>query len=190
MKSLLGIVAIFIALYGGCKTFEENTSVPESLWGEGGAIAYPNAAAKMARDFPKSFYMGDREKILLRPIFGELVDQVAIHWDTVLLDEWANNAYGISLSGSHATAQTYGYRIYFKGPRTNWDDRSYLEVLIHELVHAQQFISYGATLAQFGYEYFRAYYLAGQVYENNPLEQEAIQTAHKHIDAVYKQWKN
>ena len=183
------VIATFFMTSVGCKTVEENTGgVPEGFWGEGGAVAYPQAASKMARDFPSSFYLGAQEKEVLRPLFSDLVDQVAIHWDTVLLDEWASSAYGVSMSDGHATAQTYGYHIYFKGPRSAWDDRTYLEVLIHELVHVQQFVRLGATYNQFGYEYFRQYYLGGQVYENNSMEQEPIQIAQRELAGVYSKW--
>jgi len=190
MYSTRMILLVAFLIGSGCKTVDEKTGVSETLWGEGGAVAYPQAASKMARDFPTSYYLGSKEKTALRPLFPTLVDQVAIHWDTVLLDEWASSSYGVSMGDSHATAQTYGYHIYFKGPRTDWDDRTYLEVLIHEMVHVKQFVEYGSTYSQFGYEYFRQYYLAGEVYENNPLEQEAIQKASREISEVYTRWSN
>ena len=159
----------------------DRASLSEEAWGESGRALYPAAAATMsARNSNRpQESLSSAEKSALRPYFGSLVDRVRISYGADPLNEW-NGPFGstISLGGADADAQTYGLRIYVKSSKENMEQRERLRLLIHELVHADQYEDYGSSLANFGYHYFKGYKRANQTYEDNKMEVEAYLREH------------
>ncbi len=79
----------------------------------------------------------------------------------------------IRLEGQEKLAQSYAYKIYVASPKPVKYDDDLLELLIHHIIHIQQFEKLGGTLEAFGSRYFREYSNAGQNYRLNIMEQEA-----------------
>lgn len=142
----------------------------ESAWGNVGAGGYQAAAQWMAANNTKSRKLDDWQKYYLRPHFGDLVDRVEVIYNSTLPDEWVAASFRVDLSKSNA--QVYGNKIYISGPYKPRDDRQ-LILLAHELVHVRQYEELG-SLDKFGYQYFKEYERAGQVYRNNRMEKEAF----------------
>lgn len=140
-------------------------------WGQGGKLAYKAAAAVMAGRHETAYRLTSFQKEKLRPLFGSLVDRVAVSYDCQMLEEWKVGPWTVRF-GAPSGGQTFGHRIYVKDP---WRRRnlSQVRLLAHELVHSVQYERFGSTLSAFGYQYFKEYYLAGRSYRNNKLEREA-----------------
>lgn len=190
MRQNVNWILIWSLLFGciySCQTYESNPEVRrlnEDIWGEAGGVSYQQAAQKMQSNHPEWTPLDPKDKRALKLVFGELTEKIRLHWNAQPLNEWASDEYGIAMIGEHAEAQTYGYEIYLKGPRSAWADEHRLETLIHELTHSLQFSSYNASLIDYGNIYFREYYLAGQSYAMNKLEVEARNKANIWLRAV------
>lgn len=149
----------------------ETGDLSVELWGKIGRIIYPGAEAIMRLHASGMDISSDGNvnvgndivgsklnlwlKDVLRPIFCSLVDRVSIYWGMQLLDEWANDRFGINLTGAESVAQVYGYDIYIRYPKSEIDSsrrtKDILWILIHELVHVQQYEKWGKSLSNFGY---------------------------------------
>ena len=164
-------------------------SISEEAWGEAGRLAYPAAAAIMNGRSPSGEPLTDRLKYALRPVFGDLVDRVTIHWGITLLDEWSSQNFGINISGTESEGQTYGHDVFMRQNESTYNDRGetreMLKTLTHELVHVVQYRRWDSSLSNFGYHYFKKYKQANQSYENNEVEAEANQVADANIEGVY-----
>lgn len=147
-----------------------------ALWGQAGSVAYPAAATTMRlRATSPGAFMPDFAKERLRPRFGSLVDEVRLHYGVTPVEQWVEGGIGIRLSDVDAKAQTYGRDIYFKASEeeATADKDRFAALVAHELVHTLQYEEAGGTLSAFGERYFRAHYMAGKNYRDNPMEQEA-----------------
>ena len=83
----------------------------------------------------------------------------------------------IKMLGEEATAQCYGYHIYIKGNKEDYSLEQLFDLYVHEITHSLQFKDLGEDLKQYGDEYFRAYYKAGEDYALNIYEIEADKRA-------------
>jgi hypothetical protein len=157
------------------------------LWGTGGRLAFPASAAIMATRNtnrpPTVISLSD--KAVLRPKLGSIVDKVTLYYGADPLNAWGTGTYTVKLGGAEAAAQTFGYNIYIRSSQEGLSDRDRLSTLIHELTHAQQYERFGASLSNFGYEYFKEYKKGGLSYESNKLEKEAYAQESALIDSVY-----
>jgi len=143
--------------------------VAEEVWGEAGRGLYISAAKFMERDNTLPFSLLDnRQKTLLRPEFGSLVDRVRIKYGADMLDRWGSGNFQIS-QGSDG--QTFCNVIYIKNAYRKGDDYQVI-LLGHELQHSRQCEELGG-MSNFGYHYFKQFKKAGQSYENNLLERQA-----------------
>lgn len=149
----------------------------EEAWGIAGKIALPAGAAVMNRRSPTGEKLHPHLRAAIRRYLGPVADRVTFHWATPLLDEWAAENYGISLTGTESAGQTYGHDIFLRQPRPDSPDSDTVHLVVHELAHSLQFEQYGSNLTNFGYHYFKSYKNADQSYENNKLEVAADQTA-------------
>lgn len=111
------------------------------------------------------------EKRALRPIFGDYVDAVRVHYDGSILSEWS--VAGQTIQFGSYTAQTFGANIYIKDPRRQGSDRQ-LALIAHEMMHTHQTARSG-DLNGFFDEYCRGFYQAGFSYRDNELEKEAYE---------------
>lgn len=161
------------------------TGLSEEVWGEAGRVAYQTAAATMAKRSPTGEPLDASLKNALRPHFDGLVDRVTIHWGTPGLDKWSANQIGINLSGTESAGQTYGHDIYLDQQKPNDYSQGLIKLIIHEMVHSEQYERYGSELSNFGYHYFKKYKQAGQNYDNNELERKAAAKADRHYQQVY-----
>lgn len=177
----LALIVLFHVIIG-CENLDKDAISTENLWGEAGATAYPQAAKKMSKSSPPGESLDDFDRESLRPIFDDLVDRVLIHWDAEPLDELMGAEFGVKFGDGDTVGQTFGLNIYIRGPKSSWSDRDRLQILIHEITHSFQFERLGSDMKMFGYEYFREYYQAGQSYELNPLEIEAMEVADREIE--------
>ncbi len=152
------------------------TGVSEELWGEAGRYAYPSAAAIMSKRSPTGEPLPGDYKMVLKPYFGDTVEKVTIHWSTNPLDKWAADKFKVTFTSVDTEAQTYGHDIYIKYAKGEMDREYELTMVIHELVHVQQYERHGNSYSNFGYHYFKHYKRANLNYENNTMEKEAYQT--------------
>lgn len=125
----------------------------------------------MARRHRKHYRLTQFQKQKLRPLFGSLVDRVSVSYGSQMMEEWNVGPWKVRF-GTPSAGQTFGHRIYIKDPFRRKNLRQ-IRLLAHELVHSKQFERYGRTLSNFGYHYFKQYYLAGRSYRQNKLEREA-----------------
>lgn len=140
-------------------------------WGNGGRLAYRAAASVMSSRHRKHYYLTSFQKSKLRPLFGSLVDRVSVSYGCQMMEEWKVGPWTVRF-GTPSGGQTFGPRIYVKNPYRK-RNLSQIRLLAHELVHSKQYERYGKTLSNFGYHYFKQYYLAGRSYRQNKLEREA-----------------
>lgn len=146
----------------------------EETWGQAGTLAYPAAAKWMKTNNGSSRPLDDIQKKYLRSYFGDLVDRVAIVYDSKLMDSWLHAYFKIDIGQVDAIAQTYCQRIYIEDSYKP-GDLVQLVLLAHELVHSRQCELLGGT-TQFGYAYFKEFKRASQSYKDNKLEREAKDT--------------
>jgi hypothetical protein len=168
----------------------EVDDVSEAFWGEAGAIGYVKGYNKMIVNHPDYVSLTILEKRVLYPIFGSLVDDIKIHWNSVPLNRWASDQYGIDLVGEEAVAQCYGYDVFIKNDKKSYTEEQLLEIYIHEITHSLQYKDLGEDLKKFGDAYFRNYYLAGQSYRGNAYEEEANEMVKLWLDTSIKSYQN
>jgi len=168
------------------------TGLSEEAWGDAGRVIYPAAAAVMNSRSPSGEPLTERLKYALRPVFGDLVDRVTMHWGITLLDEWSSQNIGINISGTESEGQTYGHDVFMRHNESTYNNRGetreMLKTLTHELVHVVQYRKWDSSLSNFGYHYFKKYKQANQSYENNEVEVEADQVAYANIEGVYNRY--
>ena len=160
------------------------SSISAELWGEAGRFAYTAAAGVMAARSPSGIPISNLYKRILRPHFGKLVDSVVLHWGVAPLDEWAADRCSIKLEDVDTAAQTFGEHIYIRAAQNMQKPRKELALLVHELVHSEQFVEYGKSLSNFGYHYFKEYKKGGQSYSSNKLERDAEQRTRRVVNAM------
>lgn len=153
-------------------------------WGMIGELSYPLAAQEMYRRNPLGFGLTPTQKSYLRPYFGNLVDRVTIHYNSLLLTEIGMptipQASDKKISIGNTIGQTFGLNIYLSEPyKTNFQQ---LALIAHELVHSRQYEQRGSSLVLFGKEYFEKYEDAGKTYEGNVMEQEAYTLQYQFIE--------
>ena len=143
----------------------------------GSSICVANAEMTSARNtLTPGQPLDTTAQYYLRPWFGALVDKVRVIWNARLNDQ-LELAKRFLTQGSRA--QTYGYQVYIapsQGARAP-ESAQQLLLLAHELVHTAQYVRYGENLARFCQEYVQGWAQSGGVYEQNPLEREAFDTA-------------
>lgn len=103
-------------------------------------------------------------KAALRPHYGELVDQVKVHWGAVMLDSLPR------VYTSNTVGQTFGNHVYIEN--RCGDDESVFSTVAHELEHVAQARALGG-LAGFAAMYCHDFAAAGFDYSDNALEREA-----------------
>lgn len=158
------------------KLIPGSAEVVEEAWGEAGRGLYSAAAEFMSIDnnhIPRQS-LDSRQKELLRPEFGSLVERVTVQYGADMMDRWGSGKFQISQGSA---GQTFCNEIYIQAPYTE-NDYSQLILLAHELQHSRQCENLGG-MSNFGYRYFKEYKKAGQSYENNSLEREAETVAGK-----------
>jgi hypothetical protein len=145
-----------------------------SAAGEVGSQAYPAAAEEMKNRSSHLYKraLNSQEKEILRPLFGDLVDQVTLIFGARLMDQIGRGQYRIAIM---AGAQTYGYDIYLKYPEsyTNQSQAWHTTTVGHELVHTRQFQQRGNSYNRFGRDYFQSWCQVGFSYKNIQMEREA-----------------
>lgn len=205
-----GAVILEPSCFSACKAWQlpkcyDLSDLGNQTWGEVGQWLYVGAAALMLERNPISEPLTAQQKGDLRPYFGNLVDEVRIHWGSLMLDEVsletlldAAEAPGIIrqyvrnlLSGEsiewqelfHFSAgQTFGLDIYINDAKDDYSCRRATLLLAHELVHSRQYQERGSSLRNFGRDYFEGYGsgfssdLRGS-YGQNPMEREAADFA-------------
>lgn len=145
--------------------------VAEEAWGGSGASAYPAAAEIMRQRNGIGQRLDERQKQLLRPHFGSLVDRVSVAYNARMMSDWCAAGKCVNLGGVESAAQTYCNNIYVAGSYQA-NNPAQIRLLAHELFHSRQCEQLGGA-GKFGYHYFKEYKKAGQNYENNKLEREA-----------------
>ena len=146
----------------------------ETGFANAGATAYVVAEAGIREDNDDrpSVAIDDERKALLRPDFGDIVDDVLIVYGAELVELVILG----QRIGTNADAQTFGTRLYFEGPYVA-GDADQLKLLAHELIHTQQYRDARRSSWEFGKRYFREYYRAGFSYDDNEMEKEADEFA-------------
>ncbi len=153
----------------------EETRPP--TWNQAGRSAYESAAEIMKTRSPEGVQLEERIKVLLASHFEDLVmDDITVHWDTLLLIKWEHpaysNDYDITLKGLDTQAQTYGNDIYIKYSRSELDGLDLIVLLVHQMKHVQQFHESG-SFSEFGYDYYKGYKDGDKIYEKNEMETNA-----------------
>ena len=170
------------------------------LWGDVGEVLYPAAAVIMADRSASGRPLNANEKAALYPIYGNLVNEVTLHFNVTLINQMhlTGKLGGYSFNfdqGGDTLAQTYGDNIYFAGgdnqpstwPTTAINDTnvsSYLATLTHEMRHVQQFQNYGNSNANFGYHYLYDWKEANYNYSNIAEERDAYNIEDTDSDSV------
>ena len=121
-----------------------------------------------AHDYVKKFNSGrgnpltESQKNYLSPFFGNIVDQVRIHWVSHLPP-----------SAVEPAAQTFGNNIYMAGAKARKELDTLQIILIgHEIVHSKQYKRHGG-LSGFCKKYAQEWLSTGFNYNHMPLENEA-----------------
>jgi len=124
--------------------------------------------------------------VILAPHFPNVpLDKVRVTWNAKLLSDSGNTLIQLFNKNKKYDGQTFGFDVYIASPapkncnlkNMDADDLKAVSVLIHELVHVEQFVKYGGKLETFGDKYIRGFFDADRIYENNPLEKEAYEKA-------------
>ncbi len=169
-----------------------NTPSSKDLWGRAGKVAMPVAEKTMKARNKRKEPLTDRQKHALRPIFGNLVDQINVRYNSKMLDKWSALGYEINLSSVDTEGQAYGYDVFVTYPKSRFSSKAadMLHLLIHEITHVQQMRDIKNTVADFGYRYFWEFKVAGLNYENNKLEREADANANKNYANAHKRYQS
>ncbi len=143
----------------------------EEAWGKAGSVAYLAAANTMKNRNGIEQELDNFQKRYLRRYFIDSIDRVSITYGAQMMDRWVISGSAIRLGSVESAAQTYCDRIYIREPYKP-EDLGQLIMIAHEMVHVKQCHQLG-SLEKFGYQYFKEYKRANQVYEKNKLEKEA-----------------
>ncbi|MDH3348672.1 MAG: hypothetical protein OEM02_11325 [Desulfobulbaceae bacterium] len=177
--------------HSGVSRSTDKSEQPTSSPLKSGAIAIAAAADIMKQWNKNGEYLDETLIHALRPIFGELTDQLRLSWDARLIKNWAEQGHGIALQGADRVVQAYGNNIYIALPKSflQTDPGLTLELLIHAATHAYQ-MNRAKGLATFGVDYFQAYDQAGFLFSGNRLEQQAISKARRHLKIALDSFKD
>lgn len=157
----------------GCEAVSARDAVTDAL-DIGMQVCLDTANDVTSRNQRSGRQLNELEKYYLRPHFGDLVDEVTIHWNAWLPD---GKKIGGWQAAEKASAQTFGNHIYFEGTFPDSQDSLQLLDLAHELVHVEQYHRLGG-LKQFCHDYAYGYTgKGGWDYYKNPLEKEAFDKA-------------
>ena len=155
------------------------TIISDNAWGAAGSGAYRASAEVMLMRNPPARRLDEQQRQQLRPYFGDLVDQVAVHYDSMMMDKWNIMGKEYNFSGVDTIAQTFCDNIYIAGPYLP-TDRLQSSKLAHEMMHFRQCRKLGG-LEAFGFHYFREFKRADTNYENNKLEMEATELEKQYL---------
>lgn len=156
-------------------------------WGPMGSIAYVGLSKVLKTINPHyQPLQGELRELALRYFPEDLVDQVRVHWNSRLNKEVKIGRKVILVA---ADGQTYGYDVYVvdeDNMRLCNKNEIFkrLRLVLHELVHVQQFYDRQESLKQFGYDYFTAYAAGDYKYENNAMEIAAYAFTKEHKDEI------
>jgi len=114
-------------------------------------------------------------KAALRPHYGDLVDQVKVHWGALMLDSVPG------IYTSNTAAQTFGTHVYVTQRCTG--DRSVFAYVAHELAHAKQVRALHG-LVGFAALYCADFAAANFDYSDNALEKQARAEAEQVMRAL------
>lgn len=181
MLPALGSIGVWFCLVGAIGNAAEPSFERNALQHRAGmslsSACVANAELTAARNVQHPAQPLDgTSRYYLRPWFGDLVDRVRVIWNARLNDQM-EFVRGLIAPGSRA--QTYGYQLYIAPSQGAPDPESTPQLLLlaHELVHTAQYVRYGEDLARFCHEYMQGWVQSRGVYAQNPLEQEAFDTA-------------
>lgn len=181
-------VLLTVTLLGSSSVLPATAASLKSAAAEAAGIAgkalYPAAAGVMATRHKNkpTRPLSSREKVALRPVFGSLVERVRLTWQAAPMDEWGSIQLGSTIG------QTYGLRVYLRNPDPGVWTYDTLELVTHEIIHSRQFEQGGGTLSSFGYNYFKAWALAGYSYDRHPMELEAYRVAREVLPAAWARY--
>jgi uncharacterized membrane protein len=113
--------------------------------------------------------LDNEEKAVLRPFYGDIVDNVRLHLKSGMMDHWGDAPLEVDLGNS--AGQTYGYDVYIKYYRSELDRVERMALIGHEICHTRQYVQRNQSLNKFGRDYFEAYADDGG-YEANRMEKE------------------
>ena len=161
-------------VFDGCGSEPHGFHLTARLAGEAGEGIF-KAAAKVQelhnRDRPARA-LTSRERQALRPLFGDIVDEVQVTYDAKLIQQWSVLGHSFTL-GQGAAAQTFGEHIYVARPDPkDAHTEGTLALLVHELTHVHQLKQRG-SLSAFGEAYMRGWWQAGRSYHGNWMEKQA-----------------
>lgn len=113
------------------------------------------------------------EREALRPLFGNLVDQIRVHYNASITTSW--EVAGRTVEYGSFSGQNFGNDVYITDSYRP-GDLSQMTLLAHEVQHAAQAHRAGGLRAQ-ATEYCRDFYNSGFSYADHPLEEEARDVA-------------
>jgi hypothetical protein len=144
---------------------ELDVTLPGSAANEAAALEFANLAypyfygiyQKTMIDNGRGEYLTDFQKIMLRPYFGSLVDDIIIHYNANLANEFsiAGHRYHV---GDVQGAMSFCDHIFMQDPKDEYNFTQ-LSTLAHELVHTSQCHQVGGVeifLHAYLFEYARA----------------------------------
>jgi len=141
----------------------------KGLAGRAGGISVyfvAKAAAGIANIFVRRQRLSSDTISTMRPLFPDLdLERIRIKPRSTLPSNWFRH-------GAKYVAVTFGYTIYYKGTSLQSTNEG-LNVLMHELVHADQVRKRGNSQIKFAGDYGNGFLYAGN-YRQNPLEEEAF----------------
>nr|WP_320015277.1 hypothetical protein [uncultured Desulfobacter sp.] len=158
---------------GGCDPTKVVRDFGVAKVGEIGSTTYVQGAAIMKVRHANNGIapLSQTQKLLFRPIFGNMVDKVKIIYNSYPLDLFAT--FKGHYVGDHSDGQTFGYYVYITEGRRNNDINQNL-LIFHELMHVRQYEMVGKSLARFGYHYFKSWARNGFKYDNIDWEKQAF----------------
>ncbi len=151
-----------------------SVSLPVELVAETGRGLYVLAAGTMiTKHAANPVHRLNRFQLrFLIPILGDWITGAEVIYNARLMDELGSYG-GITFKLADAEAQTYGYRIYLDG--AEYQSVKQVALLLHELIHVQQYRQHEEKLSNFGYHYFKGWAKNGYDYEKIPMEKEAFE---------------
>jgi hypothetical protein len=130
------------------------------------------AAARIANIFVRRHELNSDTKNIMRPLFPYLdLERIRIKSGSTLPPNWFRRR-------AKFVAITFGYTIYCTGIEMQSTNMS-LNVIMHELVHAEQIRKRDNSEMKFASDYGKGYLHTGN-YRQNPLEEEAFDFVNLH----------
>lgn len=129
-------------------------------------------AARIANFFVRRQELNSDTKNIMRPLFPFLdLERIRIKSGSTLPANWFRRK-------AKFVAITFGYTIYCTGKKMQSTNMS-LNVIMHELVHADQIRKRDNSEIKFASDYGKGYLNTGN-YRHNPLEEEAFDFVNLH----------